>query len=262
MQKEDAALLDLGRKLKSAGYRFVTPTPATHARIVGRAAVSRPSLADIFGWNRNFASAALDSEYLALLDAAKVLMAEGGLFQSRVRYSSVNEHLFVHSGFPTTAANSVFFGPDTYRFLRAIRGEAQAHPDFKPRTIIDIGAGSGAGGIISAEIFAPAVPNVLLTDINPLSLRYAAINAALNDAQADMRLSDVLAAVPERADLIIANPPYLVDPAMRAYRHGGGDWGIDLSLRILREALGGLKPYGKLILYTGAPMVQIGRAHV
>ena len=30
------ALLDVGRALQAAGYRFVTPTPATHARVLSR----------------------------------------------------------------------------------------------------------------------------------------------------------------------------------------------------------------------------------
>ena len=37
MAPEDEALVDLGRWLTSIGYRFVTPTPATHARVNRRA---------------------------------------------------------------------------------------------------------------------------------------------------------------------------------------------------------------------------------
>ena len=70
------------------------------------------------------------------------------------------------------------------------------------------------------------------------------------------RLSDVLSAWEGTADLIIANPPYLVDPALRAYRHGGGDWGASLSLRILEEGLSRLSRAGHLLLYTGSAIVD------
>jgi methylase of polypeptide subunit release factors len=57
-------------------------------------------------------------------------------------------------------------------------------------------------------------------------------------------------------DLLIANPPYLVDPAERAYRHGGGPLGAGLSLKILDAALPRLAPGGALLLYTGAAVVN------
>jgi release factor glutamine methyltransferase len=53
----------------------------------------------------------------------------------------------------------------------------------------------------------------------------------------------------------VSNPPYLVDPAARAYRHGGPR-GFDLSLRIAEESLDRLAPRGRLILYTGTPVVD------
>jgi methylase of polypeptide subunit release factors len=57
-------------------------------------------------------------------------------------------------------------------------------------------------------------------------------------------------------DLVIANPPYMVDPASRAYRDGGGSFGEALAVRIAREALTRLSPGGKLVLYTGAAVVD------
>ena len=68
--------------------------------------------------------------------------------------------------------------------------------------------------------------------------------------------SDLLTAVPGTFDLIVANPPYLVDPAARAYRHGGGDLGAGLSLAILDAGVERLAPGGTLLLYTGAAIVN------
>lgn len=54
----------------------------------------------------------------------------------------------------------------------------------------------------------------------------------------------------------MANPPYLVDPARRAYRHGGGLLGSDLSLDIIDTALHRLSPGGTLLLYTGTAILN------
>jgi methylase of polypeptide subunit release factors len=57
-------------------------------------------------------------------------------------------------------------------------------------------------------------------------------------------------------ELIAANPPYIVDEEGRLYRDGGGLYGAELSVRILRECLPRLAPGGTLLLYSGAPMVD------
>ena len=53
----------------------------------------------------------------------------------------------------------------------------------------------------------------------------------------------------------MANPPYLVDPGARAYRHGGGPLGAGLSLKILQTAGTRLAAGGTLLLYTGAAVI-------
>jgi methylase of polypeptide subunit release factors len=68
--------------------------------------------------------------------------------------------------------------------------------------------------------------------------------------------SDLLSAVPEPFDLVIANPPYLADPDGRLYRDGGAGLGCELSVRIVAEAAHRLAPQGgRLLLYSGAPCV-------
>ena len=97
---------------------------------------------------------------------------------------------------------------------------------------------------------------MILCDINPKALRYSRINAALNGVDnARTVCSDLFAEINESADLIISNPPYLVDGAARAYRHGGGPLGFDLSLRIVEQSIDRLYPGGRLLLYTGAPVI-------
>jgi methylase of polypeptide subunit release factors len=171
-----------------------------------------------------------------------------------VRWSSLDDLLFVHSAFPTDAADSVFFGPDTYRFAQMIHAHLQQN--FAPiHRAVDIGCGAGVGAIVIARARREA--QVLALDINPAALRLTAINAALAEvANVEVHASDLLQGVDGEFDLIVANPPYMADPAERAYRHGGGTLGAGLSLRIVEQALNRLAPGGSLLLYTGVAMVD------
>ncbi|MVV48679.1 class I SAM-dependent methyltransferase [Pseudomonas sp. PB120] len=252
---DDLALLQLGRRLQADGYRFVTPTPLTHQRVNDRAGVQQAStLRDIYGWSRAFAPGLLSADEQRQLLQAGVLEENQGRLKSRVRWSSLDDLLFVHSGFPTDAADSVFFGPDTYRFAQLIHSHLQQN--FAPiRRAVDIGCGAGVGAIVIARARREA--EVLAVDINPAALRLTAVNAALAEvANVSTEASDVLEDVDGNFDLIVANPPYMADPAERAYRHGGGALGAQLSLRIVEQALNRLAPGGSLVLYTGVAMVD------
>jgi len=251
----DLALLQLGRRLQADGYRFITPTPLTHQRVNERGGnqLSR-TLRDVFGWSRPFISGLLSvDEQRQLLNAAIIEECDG-LLKSRVRWSSLDELLLVHSGFPTDANDAVFFGPDSYRFAQLIQSHLQ--DNFTTiRRAADIGCGTGVAAIIIARARREA--EVLALDINPAALRMTAVNAALAEvANVCVAASDILQDVQGDFDLIVANPPYMADPAERAYRHGGGAFGAELSLRIVEEALPRLAPGGSLVLYTGVAMVE------
>ena len=251
---EDRALAQLGAHLRALGYRFVTPTPATHQRVNARAEhAETTTLEGALGWSRPFREAALP-ELAARLSEAGALRRDGALCRSAVRFSTVadpedaNDALYLHSAYPTIEHDAVFFGPDTYRFVTALRDELRP-----AKRLVDIGAGSGAGALSVLD----RAERVVLADINPRALRYAQINAALahQGDRVEAVESDVLAGVTGELDAVIANPPYLADRHARAYRDGGGALGLDLSLRITREALARLAPGGQLVLYTGSPVV-------
>lgn len=254
----DSAIESIARYLREHGYQFTTVTPETHRRVIANHASCSNPLRDAFGWNRSFASEILDEQVFSpLLDAGAVTPVEGSnvLFRSRVRFATLDDQLFAHSAFPTESGDSVFFGPDTYRFAALIKRVLRSRRQRCER-LIDIGCGSGAGGIVGASILDHK-PEVMLTDINPRALLFAAANASVAGIDRVQCIqSDVLASVPGDADVIVSNPPYLVDSHERLYRHGGKSFGAELSVRILREALPRLRPGGQLILYTGTVFVD------
>lgn len=254
-ESQDLALLQLGRRLQADGYEFTTVTPLTHQRNNARDQNQKAkSLRDVFGWNRPFETGLLPDVELEALLASGVLRAHAGLWISDVRWSSLDDLLFVHSSFPTVAHDSVFFGPDTYRFSQAIEQHLQTttHPI---KTAVDIGCGSGVGAILIGKARRDA--QVLALDINPTALRYTAVNAALAGTEnVSAWHSDILASASGDFDLIVANPPYMQDTQQRAYRHGGERLGSELSVRIVDQAIKRLSVGGTLLLYTGAPSVN------
>jgi methylase of polypeptide subunit release factors len=254
-EPQDQALLELACVLREAGYSFTTTTPATHQRVNSRKGNEWGcSLHDVFGWSRPFRAEVLPPPVFELMQRADVLAPHDDAWRSLVRLSSLEGHLFWHSAYPTLDADSVFFGPDTYRYASAIRNYFAVSTGVVPRAV-DIGCGAGPGAILVAA--AQPEAQVSAVDINDKALRFTRINAALNNvANVQPQPSNLLRDVEGDFDLIVANPPYLVDPSERAYRHGGGPLGAGLSLAIVDVALQRLAPGGTLLLYTGAAIVE------
>lgn len=247
----DQALLTLLRRVAETGYAFVPPTPETHRRVNARPGNQEArDLRDVFGWSRPFCQDVVGERIFEILQETSALEASGPLWKSRLRIATLNGGHYFHSAFPTTQADAVFFGPDTYRF---IRGALATLPDRPFSRAIDLGCGSGAGGLAVAA--GREVEALHLTDINPTALALASVNAAYAGRSASFARSDLFAAVEGQFDLILANPPYLADTAKRAYRDGGGTLGLELGLRIVREGIARLAPGGALFLYTGAPVL-------
>ncbi len=235
------------------GYEFVTPTPATHKRYLERNRRAAKDARDVLGWNLPFEPGILPPRLLDALEQADLLSAaEGGLLRSKIRVSTLGTLRFIHSAYPTDEENSVFFGPDSYRFARFLR--AQLPNAHQPRHVIDMGAGSGVGGIVAASLIPGA--RISLLDVNALALHFASANAADAGVKVDLVRGTSLDDVEEPVDLVIANPPYIMDEAERAYRHGGGMHGAQLSLDWALEAGERLAAGGAMLLYTGVAIVD------
>lgn len=255
LSTSEQALVALLDWLSSENYRFITPTPVTHQRMWSRRqGETAENLRDVFGWNLPFSPTLLPPHILLLLKEAGVLLTLKNQHRSHIRVSSIGERLFLHSAFPTDGENAVFFGPDTYRFVNFLHQQLRNHQENTPLRILDIGCGSGAGGLMAAQYCPQSL--LTLSDINPIALRYSAINACHAKQPATFVLSDVMAETTGFFDLIIANPPYLHDDFARLYRHGGHNLGRALSVRIVTEAIEHLAVDGRLLLYTGVAIVD------
>lgn len=254
-QLRDFALLALGRALQASGYRFTTITQASHRRVNARPdnAWAR-GITDVLGWSRPFRDGMLAPEIVQLMSDAGMLEAHEDGWKSTLRASTIGDLLFFHSAYPTSDDDAVFFGPDTYRFVRALDACLGA-PGSEVKRAVDIGCGGGPGALTVARRFPAA--EVIGADINERALRLTRINARLAGAARVAAVnSDLLRSLDGEFDLIISNPPYVQDPDERTYRHGGGALGAGLSLDIVDAAIARLAPGGALLLYTGVAIVD------
>jgi hypothetical protein len=251
-RNDQSVLVAILSVLAEREYSFVTPTAATHRRVIARRD-GRPAedLRDVFGWNLAFRPELPPPDLLDLLaraDAVEVI--GGGLLRARLRVSSCEGRLFLHSGYPSQA-DAVFFGPDSYRFASFIRQQSPLLA--AARSIFDIGAGSGVGAITACGLLSPE--RVVLTDVNPDALQLARANAAAAGIEAEFVQLASVAGVAGQADLILANPPFMAASG-RTYSDGGAALGSEISFEWARAACQKLAPGGRLLLYTGSAIVD------
>ena len=248
------ALLALGQALQHAGYQFTTVTPATHRRVNGRRENAlAQDLRGVFGWSRPFREGTIPAGILTLMQRAGVLREHEDRLCSTVRASTIGTRLYFHSAFPTHEEDAVFFGPDTYRYIAKLKRDMDTLAP--PRRAVDIGAGGGPGAIEVAARFPEC--EAIAADINERALTLAAVNARLaGTPNVQARHSDLLNDLEGEFDLVLSNPPYILDPDKLRYRHGGDMRGAGISLQIVDAALARLRAGGTLLLYTGIAIVD------
>jgi ribosomal protein L3 glutamine methyltransferase len=140
------------------------------------------------------------------------------------------------------------------------------------RTALDLCTGSGCLAILVAHAFPRA--RIDATDISAAALAVARINVRQHRSGNRIRLirsGGVSALRGKRYDLIVSNPPYVTDAAMRRlpreYRHeprialAGGADGLDIVRVILAQAARHLKPGGLLVVEVGAGRRRVEKAY-
>jgi len=244
----DAALLELLSRLDAAGYDFVSPTPAVHGLVARRRRADEADLLrDVLGWGRAFHAETAPAWLLNVLTEADALSEDADGLRARIRVSRLDGRLHLHSA-SSAEEQAVFLGPDSYRYVRFLR---QTLRGSAWRQALEIGVGAGAGALAIAALDPEA--SVVATDINPQALRLCRLNARHAGLPIDLRPGGFPA---EGVwDLIAANPPYMAGRSGRLYRDGGGQYGAEVALEWAKEALSRLAPGGRLLLYTGAPVV-------
>ncbi len=130
----------------------------------------------------------------------------------------------------------------------------------RPWQCVDVGTGSGCLAVALATEFPRA--GIVAIDISGAALDVAARNAARHGVADRIRFlrSDLLDAVAHRADVIVANPPYVpagvglspditrFEPAVALY---SGDQGLTALDRLIRSARGHLVDGGLFVVEFG-----------
>jgi ribosomal protein L3 glutamine methyltransferase len=129
-------------------------------------------------------------------------------------------------------------------------------------SVLDLCTGSGCLAVIAAGVFPNAAVDA--ADVSNEALEVAAINVRDHGLEDRITLlkGDLFAAVgKKRYDLIITNPPYVAEAEVDAFppeyaaepklAHVGGEDGLDIVRRIIREAPRHLTPGGSLLCEMG-----------
>ena len=154
-----------------------------------------------------------------------------------------------------------YIGELLVRGLQDEKGEAIINTA-RISIVLDLCTGSGCLAILAANLLPDA--SIDATDLSQDALTVAAINVKNHDLAEHITLhkGDLFTAVAGKTyDLILANPPYVAAAEVKAFppeykkepviAHLGGDDGLDIVRRILKEAPSYLNEGGVLICEIG-----------
>ncbi|KAG8926724.1 hypothetical protein FRC02_008716 [Tulasnella sp. 418] len=262
--------------LQQKSYQFFCPTPETQEisinkriQLSEKELLTAKSVHDIWGWSiaTEESETFHSRELIDQLIAAGVLTRDksaSGVLRPQIRVSCLysegaGPNYYVHSSWPTDTVDAVFFGPDSYRYIRYMSSLSRHIPN--PSIAIDMCTGAGVGAIHLARMYPNA--KVYGLDINPKALELASINVAhqMPNNKISLVLSDGFSAVADelrdQVDIVAIDPPFIAGDE-RTYA-SGGPTGIELTLRLLTEARDVLRVGGELWAHMAAPITFDGR---
>lgn len=131
-----------------------------------------------------------------------------------------------------------------------------------PVAVLDLCTGGGSLAIIAAREFPQAHVDAVDVSADALAVARTNVDAYGLGERIELLHGDLFAPVRKRRyDLIVSNPPYVAAAEVAAFppeyraepqlAHLGGDDGLDLVRRILREAAAHLTPTGGLLCEVG-----------
>ena len=151
--------------------------------------------------------------------------------------------------------------PETEMLVDEVLAEIESR-DVTELVVADIGTGSGAIALAIATNSPTA--RIYAVDISRKALAVAKENLARLDTRGQVTLlrGDLLTALPEAVDIIVANLPYVsaeeyrsLEPTVKHYEPKlaleSGEKGLDAIARLLRQIQGKLRPGGMIYMEIG-----------
>lgn len=134
-------------------------------------------------------------------------------------------------------------------------------PFTKNANVLDLCTGSGCIAVSIAKLGVPK--SVTASDLSDDALQAASKNAAFNNAAIEFIKSDLFTNIAGRFDIIVSNPPYIaskeietLEPEVRDNEPrmalDGGEDGLMLYRRIIRELKDHLNPNGRIFFEIGS----------
>lgn len=157
------------------------------------------------------------TDYFALLKNFDDTVKDENLLEERIKRISAGEPFQYVLGYAYFVNGNYFVTPDvliprqeteqlavaTYSLIMKTFGKDSNI------TIVDVGTGSGILAIYLKEHFKNA--KVIAVDISEKSLEIARKNAKKHQVSIDFRLGNLLEPIKETVDVIISNPPYILN---------------------------------------------------
>jgi SAM-dependent methyltransferase len=198
---------------------------------------------------RDRISTVMNTDSLRILEDAGILSLSDDVVRSKVRCYPVSGKYFLCDP-SRDRPDFVYIGWDSHLMVDIAEKYCRGRRFSRS---LDLCTGSGVQGLSLARQSEES----FCADINPRALAMVEANARLNKLKTVRAVhSDLFSNIPGRFDCITANTPYVPHPVGAQLPIGGGDIGIEFTLRLLRELPDKLTEDGISVIYTSDPIVH------